>query len=42
MHGRNLDWNIPETLKDFVIDVDVYQVRRRRVMSFFPEARLRM
>jgi len=24
MHGRNLDWNIPENLKDFVIDVDVF------------------
>jgi hypothetical protein len=25
LHGRNLDWNIPENLKEFVIDVDVYQ-----------------
>jgi N-acylethanolamine-hydrolysing acid amidase len=24
-HGRNLDWNIPDTLKDFVVDVDFYQ-----------------
>jgi acid ceramidase len=24
-HGRNLDWNIPETVKTFVIDLDVYQ-----------------
>ena len=24
-HGRNLDWNIPEELKEFVIDLDVFQ-----------------
>jgi hypothetical protein len=25
LHGRNLDWNIPDILKDFVLDLDVYQ-----------------
>jgi N-acylethanolamine-hydrolysing acid amidase len=24
-HGRNLDWNIPDALKDFVVDVDFYR-----------------
>lgn len=24
-HGRNLDWNIPDSLKDFIVDVDVYR-----------------
>jgi len=23
LHGRNLDWNIPDSLKDFVMDLHV-------------------
>eukprot|EP00616_Rhizochromulina_sp_CCMP1243_P009347 CAMPEP_0118970748 /NCGR_PEP_ID=MMETSP1173-20130426/7561_1 /TAXON_ID=1034831 /ORGANISM="Rhizochromulina marina cf, Strain CCMP1243" /LENGTH=417 /DNA_ID=CAMNT_0006920139 /DNA_START=28 /DNA_END=1281 /DNA_ORIENTATION=- len=25
LHSRNMDWNVPDTLKDFIIDVDAYK-----------------